>query len=137
MPITAFAAPQKDAYRKPGAGMWRALCREQAAAGGAAPDLAASFYVGDAAGRPHDFSDSDRAFAAAVGLRFFEPEQAFAGPAADDAPWAPLAEARAAAAAAAAVAELDGEPDAAAAAAAVPPAAPLAAGDSVADAIEL
>ena len=32
---------------------------------------------GDAAGRPDDFSDSDRAFAVATGLKFFTPEQLF------------------------------------------------------------
>ena len=34
------------------------------------PDLASSFYVGDAAGRPGDHSDTDREFARAVGVRF-------------------------------------------------------------------
>ena len=36
-----------------------------------------SFYCGDAAGRPKDFSDSDRGFAQAAGLRFFTPEELF------------------------------------------------------------
>jgi hypothetical protein len=84
--VTALVAPAKDAFRKPEVGMWRALC---AMNGGIAPDLAASFYVGDAAGRPGDHSDADSAFAKAVGLPFFLPEAAF-----PMASWAPLVAAR-------------------------------------------
>jgi hypothetical protein len=43
---------------------------------GASVDKAASFYVGDAAGREKDHSDSDLLFAKAAGLRFFT-EDAF------------------------------------------------------------
>ena len=39
--------------------------------------LSRSFFVGDAAGRKGDFSDSDRVFAANAGLAFYVPEQAF------------------------------------------------------------
>ena len=67
--------------------MWRAMC---AMNGGVAPDLAASFFVGDAAGRPGDHSDCDSAFAKAVGLPFYLPEAAF-----PVATWAPLVAARA------------------------------------------
>lgn len=35
------------------------------------------FMVGDAAGRAHDWSDRDRAFATALGVRFLTPEEAF------------------------------------------------------------
>ena len=41
-------------------------------------DLETSYYVGDAAGRPGDHSDSDAAFARNVGVRFFTPEAFFA-----------------------------------------------------------
>ena len=85
--MTALVAPGKDAFRKPEVGMWRALC---AMNGGVAPDLAASFFVGDAAGRATDHSDCDSAFAKAVGLPFFLPEAAFPVPT-----WAPLVAARA------------------------------------------
>jgi histidinol phosphatase-like enzyme len=108
VPVTAYCAPAKDAFRKPERGMWRALCAESAEAG-VTVDTAASFFVGDAAGRPDDHSDCDAAFARAIGVRFFLPEVAFAEG------WAPLAEARAAAAARTAAAP----PAAAAAAAAV------------------
>lgn len=36
-----------------------------------------SFYVGDAAGRPTDFSDSDKVFAENLGIKFYIPEDFF------------------------------------------------------------
>ena len=86
MPVTAFVAPGKDTFRKPASGMWRALAARSA---GLQLDVAASFFVGDAAGRAGDHSDCDLAFARALQLRFYLPEEAFAAPAA--APWPPLA----------------------------------------------
>jgi bifunctional polynucleotide phosphatase/kinase len=70
-----FAATQKDSNRKPEAGMWdhfTAKCN-----GNAKVDLARSFFVGDAAGRQFDISDSDKKFAEAVGLPFKTPEEVF------------------------------------------------------------
>ena len=119
MPATAFVAPGNDGCRKPACGMWRALA---ARSGGLHLDAAASFFVGDAAGRAGDHSDSDAAFARALQLRFYLPEQAFAAPAA--VPWPPLA-ALAAPAAQAAV------PGTAEAEAAVPAAAAAAAAEVV------
>lgn len=78
-PCDAFVAPGKDACRKPGLGMWHAFLE---ANGGV--DLGASFFVGDAAGRPQDHSDCDQAFAAAAGLRFYLPQQFM------EASWPPL-----------------------------------------------
>lgn len=83
LPVTAFLAPSPKAaahaepYRKGGArtGMWAAFARER----GAPPDVARSFYVGDAAGRPGDHGAGDREFASAVGLAFYTPEEAFGG----------------------------------------------------------
>eukprot|EP00997_Jenningsia_sp_PLL12_P007557 NODE_4212_length_686_cov_20.227630_g3580_i0.p2 GENE.NODE_4212_length_686_cov_20.227630_g3580_i0~~NODE_4212_length_686_cov_20.227630_g3580_i0.p2 ORF type:complete len:70 (+),score=13.19 NODE_4212_length_686_cov_20.227630_g3580_i0:327-536(+) len=49
--------------------MWQFLSTQKN--GGVAIDMSSSFYVGDAAGRPKDHSDSDKAFAAAVGVKFF------------------------------------------------------------------
>lgn len=40
-------------------------------------DSSTSFYVGDAAGRPSDWSDMDRAFADAIGIPFQTPEEFF------------------------------------------------------------
>jgi bifunctional polynucleotide phosphatase/kinase len=76
--------------RKPGTGMWTLFT--SAYAGEVAPDTSASFYCGDAAGRGGlptsptrgtsnpDFSDSDKAFADAVGLRFITPDEFFGAP---------------------------------------------------------
>lgn len=81
VPMQAFAAtqkgPEKDPmnYRKPLSGMWSYMVRE--CNGGVEPDLSACYYVGDAAGRPGDHSDSDKAFARAVGMAFFTPEEFF------------------------------------------------------------
>lgn len=80
VPMQVFAATQKDAkdpkaYRKPGVGMWTRMIAEHN--GGLAPDLGSCYYVGDAAGREKDFSDSDAAFARNVGIGFHVPEDFF------------------------------------------------------------
>ena len=78
VPLDAFCAtqkgPEKDpkGFRKPLAGMWDHF--SSACNGGVAPNLNECYYVGDAAGRPGDHSDSDKGFAAAVGMRFYTPE---------------------------------------------------------------
>lgn len=86
VPISVYAATEKDQYRKPRKGMWKEMTdyydldREQG------PDLEGSFYVGDAAGRlvdegnkgsDKDFASSDRDFAANVGIPFRTPEEHF------------------------------------------------------------
>ena len=68
VPMLVLCATAKDGYRKPSTGAWRHLGEE--ASDSVRPDLASSFYVGDAAGRPGDHSDTDREFARAVGVRF-------------------------------------------------------------------
>ena len=81
VPLTVLCATAKDEYRKPGARCWSHFVG--ALNGGVDVDLARSFYVGDAAGRPgtagrqKDFSDSDKAFAAAVGIRFYTETEFF------------------------------------------------------------
>ncbi|EFJ42612.1 hypothetical protein VOLCADRAFT_121502, partial [Volvox carteri f. nagariensis] len=62
IPVQVFAATLDDQNRKPNTGMWHFFCQRHN--GGVQPDLSKSFYVGDAAGRPGDFADSDKAFAA-------------------------------------------------------------------------
>lgn len=68
-----FAATGPDSpYRKPNPTMWPVLAQY-------IPDVDVknSFYVGDAAGRPQDYSADDRGFATAVGLPFYTPEEIF------------------------------------------------------------
>jgi bifunctional polynucleotide phosphatase/kinase len=82
VPVHFFCGTQKGAekdpfgYRKPRTGAWRHF--ETKCNGGVSIDLETSYYVGDAAGRPGDHSDSDAAFARNVGVRFFTPEAFFA-----------------------------------------------------------
>lgn len=62
-------------YRKPNPGMWRyhaARCNA-----GVPVDPNSSFYVGDAAGRPTDFSNCDARFARKAGVPFFTETEYF------------------------------------------------------------
>mmetsp|Transcript_3284 Transcript_3284/g.9496 ORF Transcript_3284/g.9496 Transcript_3284/m.9496 type:complete len:237 (+) Transcript_3284:3-713(+) len=68
VPCVVLCSCAKDEYRKPAGGAWHVLMGLQ---GAGPPDMAHSFFVGDAAGRKKDHSDSDKAFAAGVGLRFY------------------------------------------------------------------
>lgn len=64
-----MAALADDLYRKPQTGMWQSLFKSSL--------IQSAFYVGDAAGRPQDFSDSDKQFAEALGISFYTPEEIF------------------------------------------------------------
>ena len=80
LPVQVVMATARDPceYRKPRTGMWKFFVDNLN--GSVAPDLEKSFYVGDAAGRPDDINsgaDSDKAFAAAVGISFKLPEEFF------------------------------------------------------------
>ena len=70
IPCYAFIATGNDHYRKPEGGMWKKLQE-------LIPNLKFIFYVGDAAGRPQDFSDSDKQFAIKARIPFYTPEQFF------------------------------------------------------------
>jgi bifunctional polynucleotide phosphatase/kinase len=59
-----------DMYRKPAIGMWTEAVELLG-------EPTESFYCGDAAGRPQDFSDSDRKFAENAGIEFKTPEEVF------------------------------------------------------------
>lgn len=59
--------------RKPQIGMWKQLEKKLQKT----IDLENSFYVGDAAGRPDDFLDSDKMFAETVKIPFKVPEEYF------------------------------------------------------------
>lgn len=90
--LLVFAAPKRPGarhlqpsseakhlhMRKPQSGMWEALeAHIEALDEDAEIDLQNSFFVGDAAGRPNDFLDSDKAFATNVRVKFFTPEDFF------------------------------------------------------------
>ena len=74
IPVIVLMSVSDDIFRKPSTGMWSVLSRMVPVKSG--------FYCGDAAGRPQDFSDSDRKFGEtvgreAVGFKFYLPEQLF------------------------------------------------------------
>jgi len=70
LPVMVFMSTAKDEYRKPNTGMWNKM-RELL------PNLKEAFFVGNAAGRPEDHSDSDLKFAKNAGIAFYLPEQFF------------------------------------------------------------
>jgi len=71
LPCFTFVSTGDDNYRKPKIGMWEVF-REMV--GG---DIKYAFYVGDAAGRPEDFSDADILFARNANVQFYTPEEFF------------------------------------------------------------
>ncbi|DBA94786.1 TPA: hypothetical protein ACH3X1_002331 [Trebouxia sp. C0004] len=75
VPAQILLATGTDQYRKPEKGMWEYFVEHGNE--GKEPDHEESFYVGDAAGRLGDFADSDKQFAAAVGISFKLPEDIF------------------------------------------------------------
>ncbi|KAH8596458.1 polynucleotide kinase 3 phosphatase-domain-containing protein [Bisporella sp. PMI_857] len=82
IPISIYAATDRDIFRKPRTGMWAELLDDYDIAP-ADLDLANSIFVGDAGGREagggkaKDFSCSDRNFANNVGITFHAPEEYF------------------------------------------------------------
>ena len=70
LPCYAFIATGDDKYRKPGVGMWGKLQQ-------LIPTISYAFFVGDALGRPQDFSDSDLKFAENIGIPCYSPEEFF------------------------------------------------------------
>lgn len=68
--ISVFIAYQDDFYRKPLSGMWDLLSKHADTI-----NKKNSFYVGDAAGRKNDFSNSDINFAHNIKIPFLLPEE--------------------------------------------------------------
>ena len=85
IPIQVFICTGNSHYRKPSTTMWKFL--ESKCNGGVKIDANESAFVGDAAGRPKnwspgkpkDFSATDRMFAANCGVSFATPETFFLG----------------------------------------------------------
>ena len=81
-PVMCYASTGSSGYRKPMTGMWKSM-ETDARECDCLIDVAASIYVGDAAGRvkfkklKKDFSCSDRLFAKNVGCQFRLPEDEF------------------------------------------------------------
>lgn len=71
--LLIFMSAADDKYRKPNIGMWEYLVLLFKGN----IDKNYTFYCGDAAGRPNDFSSSDLDFANAIGIKFFTPEELF------------------------------------------------------------
>ena len=68
-----FVSTKEDKYRKPNIGMWEYFVDNF----NHKINYEASFYVGDAAGRPQDHSDADIKFAEKAELKFYTPEKIF------------------------------------------------------------
>lgn len=89
LPVSLYAATEKDTFRKPRTGMWKQLLSDYGVSGDETGevDLEGSVFVGDAAGRDadpkagrkKDHSCSDRDFATNVGIGFSTPEEFFLG----------------------------------------------------------
>lgn len=67
IPCFAFISTGDDEYRKPNIGMWNKLHEF-------IPDIEYAFFVGDALGRPQDFSDSDKQFALNANIPYCSPD---------------------------------------------------------------
>ena len=70
LPVILFMSTGNDMFRKPESGIWPIVQYYL-------PKITTSLFVGNAAGREHDHSDSDMIFAKNAGISFYIPEQVF------------------------------------------------------------
>jgi bifunctional polynucleotide phosphatase/kinase len=71
LPVFVYISTEKDDYRKPNIGMWNLFMKD-------IPNVKNSIFVGDALGRPEDFSDSDKVFAENIKTMYiYSPEYFF------------------------------------------------------------
>lgn len=68
VPLITYISTKDGFYRKPSIGLWTLLKKNYT---DKKIDIDSSFYIGDAAGREGDFSDSDYKFALNIGIPFY------------------------------------------------------------------
>lgn len=85
LPMSIYAATERDIYRKPRTGMWEQLLMDYGLTDQGDIDHESSFFIGDAGGRAEDkaagmkkdHSCSDRDLAANIGISYRSPEEFF------------------------------------------------------------
>lgn len=69
LPVFIYISTAKDDYRKPNIGMWNIFSKDMT--------IKKLIFIGDALGRPADFSDSDKLFAEKIKAEIHSPEEFF------------------------------------------------------------
>jgi bifunctional polynucleotide phosphatase/kinase len=69
LPLYTFVSTEDNDFRKPGTGMFKIMKKYLS------PERL--YFIGDALGRPQDFSDSDRLFGEGIGATVYSPEDVF------------------------------------------------------------
>ena len=69
LPVFIYISTDKDDYRKPNIGMWNIFSKNM--------NIKELIFVGDALGRPSDFSDSDKLFGENIKAKIYSPEDFF------------------------------------------------------------
>jgi bifunctional polynucleotide phosphatase/kinase len=69
LPVCVYISTEKDNYRKPDIGMWNLFKKDR--------EIKKVIFIGDALGRPQDFSDSDKIFGEKINAEIKSPEDFF------------------------------------------------------------